>query len=398
MVAPITGRIALEFPASRQAAVSFLPTMVFLWFLVLSTPLAALMNRIGRKATALIGYAFTVVGLMVPLRCGAKGVRWGGISPLRTAGRGQYGDSGGDQSPAGHHRAGRADDQLPHGGPDLPQHFAPAAGADRHGARGAHRIVAPAAADLCGPHGAGRPLAAGNFGGRTAAQRPRRGHGRLLPAAGKPDGAALHAGRGVFHRGRRGDRIPLGAADRQSRFDTHHHGLLHLPHRRHARRGVGAGAGVGREIPALEHGGGFGALRRAAAGARRNGGLRRRGADGIRHGLRFRDVLRRGDQGRARKGQRSGGADDSGHLGGSRFGTRLRGHCPLERRLRPGGGGRGRRHPQRGRGRRRPPAPAPLAGVHPCGHHQRLCQKPEPSPGQPHRPGGHRRHRGALHP
>ena len=46
----------------------------------------------------------------------------------------------------------------------------------------------------------------------------------------------------------------------------------------------------------------------------------------------------------------------------------------------------------------RPPAPAPLAGVHPCGHHQRLCQKPEPSPGQPHRPGGHRRHRGALHP
>lgn len=80
MVAPITGRIALEFPASRQAAVSFLPTMVFLWFLVLSTPLAALMNRIGRKATALIGYAFTVVGLMVPtLR--AKGARWGGISP-----------------------------------------------------------------------------------------------------------------------------------------------------------------------------------------------------------------------------------------------------------------------------------------------------------------------------
>ena len=40
MVAPITGRIALEFPASRQAAVSFLPTMVFLWFLVLSTPLS----------------------------------------------------------------------------------------------------------------------------------------------------------------------------------------------------------------------------------------------------------------------------------------------------------------------------------------------------------------------
>lgn len=70
MVAPITGRIAAEFPASQQAAVSFLPTMVFLWFLVLSTPLAALMNRWGRKATAMVGYAFTVAGLLVPFAAG----------------------------------------------------------------------------------------------------------------------------------------------------------------------------------------------------------------------------------------------------------------------------------------------------------------------------------------
>lgn len=70
MVAPITGRIAAEFPPERQAAVSFLPTMVFLWFLVLSTPVAALMNRWGRKATALVGYAFTIAGLMVPFAAG----------------------------------------------------------------------------------------------------------------------------------------------------------------------------------------------------------------------------------------------------------------------------------------------------------------------------------------
>ena len=63
IVAPISGRIATEFPASQQAAVSFLPTMVFLWFLVLSTPLAALMNRIGRKAMSMIGYAFTSSGV-----------------------------------------------------------------------------------------------------------------------------------------------------------------------------------------------------------------------------------------------------------------------------------------------------------------------------------------------
>lgn len=70
IVAPITGRIAAEFPAGRQAAVSFLPTMVFLWFLLLSTPVAGLMNRIGRKATALLGYALTAVGLLVPWLAG----------------------------------------------------------------------------------------------------------------------------------------------------------------------------------------------------------------------------------------------------------------------------------------------------------------------------------------
>lgn len=70
IVAPITGRIAAELPAERQGAVNFLPTMVFLWFLLLSTPVAAMMNRRGRKFTALLGYAFTVVGLLVPFVAG----------------------------------------------------------------------------------------------------------------------------------------------------------------------------------------------------------------------------------------------------------------------------------------------------------------------------------------
>lgn len=70
IVAPISGRIAAEFPPQMQGPVSFLPTTVFLWFLLLSTPVAALMNRIGRKATALWGYAFTVAGLMVPYAAG----------------------------------------------------------------------------------------------------------------------------------------------------------------------------------------------------------------------------------------------------------------------------------------------------------------------------------------
>ena len=70
MVAPITGRIAAEFPPGQQAAVSFLPTMVFLWFLVLSAPFAAWMNRRGRKTTALAGYLLTVAGLLVPYAAG----------------------------------------------------------------------------------------------------------------------------------------------------------------------------------------------------------------------------------------------------------------------------------------------------------------------------------------
>ncbi len=70
LVAPITGRIAADFPKEEQAAVSFLPTMVFLWFLVLSTPVASLMNRWGRKKTALVGYAFTFAGMLVPWAAG----------------------------------------------------------------------------------------------------------------------------------------------------------------------------------------------------------------------------------------------------------------------------------------------------------------------------------------
>ena len=73
IVAPISGRIADEFPAEAQGAVSFLPTLVFLWFLLLSTPLAGLMNRIGRQAMALAGYAFPVAGHVVPCEAAQRG-------------------------------------------------------------------------------------------------------------------------------------------------------------------------------------------------------------------------------------------------------------------------------------------------------------------------------------
>lgn len=71
MVAPITGYVAGELPPHQRHLVSYLPTMVFLWFLVLSLPIAAAMNRCGRKATALAGYGFTVAGLLIPYAAGS---------------------------------------------------------------------------------------------------------------------------------------------------------------------------------------------------------------------------------------------------------------------------------------------------------------------------------------
>ena len=77
MVAPISGRIAADFPPEARGTVSFLPTMVFLWFLVLSTPVAALMNRWGRKTVALTGYGFTCAGMLLPFAAGADcGLGW----------------------------------------------------------------------------------------------------------------------------------------------------------------------------------------------------------------------------------------------------------------------------------------------------------------------------------
>ncbi len=64
IVPPLTPRIAETFPEALHPLIALLPTSVFLWFLLLSTPLAAAMNRIGRKKMALAGYTAVVVGLL----------------------------------------------------------------------------------------------------------------------------------------------------------------------------------------------------------------------------------------------------------------------------------------------------------------------------------------------
>ncbi len=61
-----TSYVQAEFSLGETVA-GLLPSMVFIWFLLLSVPTARLMNRIGRKATATIGYAVSIIGLLLPV-------------------------------------------------------------------------------------------------------------------------------------------------------------------------------------------------------------------------------------------------------------------------------------------------------------------------------------------
>lgn len=49
-----------------ETKAGFLPSMVFIWFLVLSVPTAMLANKIGRKNTVMISMFFTFFGMLIP--------------------------------------------------------------------------------------------------------------------------------------------------------------------------------------------------------------------------------------------------------------------------------------------------------------------------------------------
>lgn len=49
-----------------ETQAGFLPSMVFLWFFVLSVPTAMLMNKLGRKNTVLLSMLFTFAGMLLP--------------------------------------------------------------------------------------------------------------------------------------------------------------------------------------------------------------------------------------------------------------------------------------------------------------------------------------------
>ena len=50
-----------------EALAGFIPSMVFLWFLLLSVPVALAMNRVGRKRTVQISNVITIVGMLIPV-------------------------------------------------------------------------------------------------------------------------------------------------------------------------------------------------------------------------------------------------------------------------------------------------------------------------------------------
>lgn len=70
MVPMLSGYLAGAYGEEQQTAISFLPTMVFLWFLLFSVPAASLMSRCGRKKMALAGYLMSSLGLLIPYLAG----------------------------------------------------------------------------------------------------------------------------------------------------------------------------------------------------------------------------------------------------------------------------------------------------------------------------------------
>ena len=66
MVGTATNYIKADFGLS-DAFANLCTTMVFFWFLIVSIPTGALMNRIGRRKTTLLSLAVTAAALLVPV-------------------------------------------------------------------------------------------------------------------------------------------------------------------------------------------------------------------------------------------------------------------------------------------------------------------------------------------
>ncbi len=60
-----TSYVQVDFGLNETVA-GFIPSMVFVWFLLLSIPAAMMMNRLGRKRMVQISNAVTIAGMLIP--------------------------------------------------------------------------------------------------------------------------------------------------------------------------------------------------------------------------------------------------------------------------------------------------------------------------------------------
>jgi len=60
-----TSHIKADFQLSETLA-GFIPSMVFIWFLILSLPSALLMNKFGRKTMVQVSNVITFIGMLIP--------------------------------------------------------------------------------------------------------------------------------------------------------------------------------------------------------------------------------------------------------------------------------------------------------------------------------------------
>ena len=61
-----TSYVQQDFGLSETLA-GFIPSMVFIWFLLLSIPAALAMNRLGRKNMVQISNGITAIGMLIPV-------------------------------------------------------------------------------------------------------------------------------------------------------------------------------------------------------------------------------------------------------------------------------------------------------------------------------------------
>ena len=58
---------AKDYFSWSETQAGFLPSMVFIWFLLISIPISIWMDKKGRKTISLIGLLSTFIGMLLPL-------------------------------------------------------------------------------------------------------------------------------------------------------------------------------------------------------------------------------------------------------------------------------------------------------------------------------------------